>query len=154
MKGNGWVCRKCGTKENAPCDLVSDWCWFGRCVHVMRKRVWGEGGAVRQSRQRCIERKREEEEEDRGGGGERGSGREFAVNNEKRLPRCAPGKAKPQPVLKLWHRKNAFNRFTAAFKERDAVVEVAEESLKQNTAASWRFRRLIDELVEKPPALD
>lgn len=28
------------------------------------------------------------------------SGREFAVNNEKRLPRHAPGKTKPQPLLK------------------------------------------------------
>lgn len=28
------------------------------------------------------------------------SGRELAVNNEKRLPRCAPGKTKPQPQLK------------------------------------------------------
>lgn len=43
-----------------------------------------------------IERNRAEN----AGGGERGSGREFAVNNEKRLPRRAPGKAKPQPVLK------------------------------------------------------
>lgn len=46
-------------------------------------------------------------------------------------------------MLKLWHRKNAFNRFTAAFKERDAVVEVAEESLKQNTAAKTSRVRLI-----------
>lgn len=28
------------------------------------------------------------------------SGRELAVNNVKRLPRCAPGKTKPQPQLK------------------------------------------------------
>lgn len=75
------------------------WCQIGADLAHVR----GEGGAalcclsaVRQSRQRWIERKRAED----AGGGERGSGREFAVNNEKRLPRCAPGKAKPQPVLK------------------------------------------------------
>lgn len=49
---------------------------------------------------------------------------------------------------------NAFNRFTAAFKEHNTklwglrqVVEVQEESFEPNTAASGRFSRLIYELV-------
>lgn len=53
------------------------------------------------------------------------SGREFAVNNEKRLPRHAPGKTKPQPLCwnRLWHLKNTFNRFTTALKERDSKLK-------------------------------
>lgn len=53
-----------------------------------------------------------------------GSGREEAVNIEKRLQRCAPGKARKQKRSnhslgsnRLWHLMNIFNRFTAALKE-------------------------------------